>query len=328
MAMQLSIIVPLFNEAENVQLLHRAIVSGLEGLNIDYEILLIDDGSQDATFEIAERLVQSDARIRVIRLRQNYGQTPAIAAGIDHAKGSILLTMDGDLQNDPADIPRFIEKINEGYDMVVGWRHNRKDKMISRKIPSRVANWLIGKVTGVAIKDNGCTLKAFRADLITQLPIYSDMHRFLPAIASVAGPRIAEIKVRHHPRRHGTSKYGLSRIYKVLLDLLSIKIITSFSGRSMIWFALWSLPMIIISGLFLVFWLYGLIVNFGSTSIVLIGVGLLFLTSAVFLLFLGVIGEVVYRTGNFPVHKLAMLTSVEIAPSTELGSLRDSGAPL
>lgn len=319
--MQLSIIVPLFNEAENVQLLYRSILSGLDGVSIDYEVLLIDDGSQDATFEISEKLAQMDARIRVIRLRQNYGQTPAIAAGIDYAKGSILLTMDGDLQNDPVDIPRFVEKINEGYDMVVGWRHNRKDKLISRKIPSTVANWLIGKVTGVAIKDNGCTLKAFRTELITQLPIYSDMHRFLPAIASVAGPRIAEIKVRHHPRRHGTSKYGLSRIYKVLLDLLSIKSITSFSGRPLYWFALWALPMTAIGGMFLAFWLYNLLVNSGSTSIVFIGAGVLLLTSAVFLMFLGMIGEVVYRTGNFAVHNLVVLTSAEITPSTETGKL-------
>ena len=161
----------------------------------------------------------------------HYGQTPAMAAGIEHARGRILITMDGDLQNDPGDIQNFLEKIDEGYDIVVGWRFNRQDKLVSRKIPSKIANWIIGRVTGVRITDNGCSLKAFRASLIKNIPLYSEMHRFIPAMASIAGPRIAEIKVRHHARQFGQSKYGLSRIYKVLLDLMVIKTIAAFTSR-------------------------------------------------------------------------------------------------
>ena len=181
--------------------------------------------------------------MRVVNFRRNYGQTPAMAAGIEQAHGKILVTMDGDLQNDPRDIEHFLAKIDEGYDIVVGWRHNRQDKLISRKIPSKIANWLIGKVTGVPIKDNGCSLKAYRASLIKEIPLYSEMHRFIPAMASIAGPRIAEIKVRHHARQFGQSKYGLSRVYKVLLDLMVIKTVASFTSRPLLWFALLAMPL-------------------------------------------------------------------------------------
>ena len=166
-----------------------------------------------------------------------------MAAGIEQAQGRVLVTMDGDLQNDPQDIAHFLAKIDEGYDIVVGWRHNRQDKLISRKIPSRIANWLIGKVTGVPIKDNGCSLKAYRASLIKEIPLYSEMHRFIPAMASIAGPRIAEIKVRHHARQFGQSKYGLSRIYKVLLDLMVIKTVASFTSRPLVWFSMLATPL-------------------------------------------------------------------------------------
>ena len=169
-----------------------------------------------------------------------------MAAGIEYATGEILVTMDGDLQNDPADIELLLAKIDEGYDIVVGWRHRRQDKLLTRKIPSKIANWLIGKVTGVPITDNGCSLKAFRASVIKNIPLYSEMHRFIPAVASVAGPRIAEIKVRHHARQFGVSKYGLSRIYKVLMDLMVIKTVTSFMSRPLVWFSLLSLPLLLV----------------------------------------------------------------------------------
>jgi len=170
-----------------------------------------------------------------------------MAAGIDHARGRVLIAMDGDLQNDPADIPLFLQKMDEGYDIVVGWRFNRQDKLVTRKIPSRIANWLIGKVTGVPIKDNGCSLKAFRADVIKGVPLYSEMHRFIPAMTSLAGARVAEIKVRHHARMVGVSKYGLSRLYKVLLDLLTIKTIVSFASWSLLWFAILAIPAALLS---------------------------------------------------------------------------------
>ena len=198
------------------------------------EIVFVDDGSKDRTFERCLELPRTNPDLRLVKFRRNAGQTAAMAAGIDHARGDVLITMDGDLQNDPGDIPLFLEKIAEGYDLVVGWRHDRQDHW-SRVLPSKVANWLIGKVTGVPIKDNGCSLKAYRADLIKNIPLYNEMHRFIPAMASLAAPRIAQIKVRHHARRFGQSKYGFSRIYKVFVDLVTIRSILSFSRRPATW---------------------------------------------------------------------------------------------
>ncbi|MBT8439232.1 MAG: glycosyltransferase family 2 protein, partial [Gammaproteobacteria bacterium] len=230
----LSIITPLYNEEDNVALLYERIVNAVAPIGIDFEILFVDDGSKDNTMSEARKLAEKDIRLRIIKFRRNFGQTPAMAAGIDEARGDVLITMDGDLQNDPDDIPRLLQKLEEGYDIAVGWRHNRQDKLVTRKIPSRIANWLIGKITGVPIKDNGCSLKAYRADVIKNIPLYSEMHRFIPAMSSLAGTRIAEIKVKHHARVFGESKYGLSRIYKVLVDLLTIKAILSFFSRPLL----------------------------------------------------------------------------------------------
>lgn len=211
--MDLSIIVPLYNEEASAVPLYEAIIKAVRPLGIDYEILFVDDGSKDNTVPVAAKLAEKDKHLRIVKFRRNYGQTPAMAAGIDNARGKVLVTMDGDLQNDPDDIPRLLEKIDEGYDIVVGWRYKRQDKLITRKIPSVIANWIIGKITGVPIKDNGCSLKAYKADVIKRIPLYSEMHRFIPAMTSLAGTRIAEIKVKHHARQFGESKYGLSRIY-------------------------------------------------------------------------------------------------------------------
>ncbi len=237
-----------------------------------------------------------------------------MAAGIDHARGDIIITMDGDLQNDPADIPLFLEKFNEGYDIVVGWRFNRQDKLLSRKIPARSANWLIGKVTGVPIKDNGCSLKAFRSEVIKHVPLYSDMHRFVPAMASIAGPRIAEIKVRHHARRFGQSKYGLSRVYKVLLDLCTIKIISSFSERPLLWFATLALPVLTISILMTLWTVYRFAV-LGTVSLPIAGSALILLSLCFFLLVTGALGEIVYRTAHATVTFYPLLTAMELTPS-------------
>jgi glycosyltransferase involved in cell wall biosynthesis len=235
MTPDLSIIVPLYNEEDNVRPLFEAIAAALAPLPLTAELLLIDDGSRDATFERALELPRDGKpKLRVIKLRRNYGQTAAMAAGIEHARGRILVTMDGDLQNDPRDIPRFLAEIDKGYDLVVGWRKARKDHW-SRVLPSKVANRLIGWITGVPIKDNGCSLKAYRAELIKEIPLYAEMHRFIPAMASLAGARIAEIEVRHHARRFGRSKYGFSRIYKVLVDLVVIATILDFARRPMRW---------------------------------------------------------------------------------------------
>ena len=307
--MELSIVVPVYNEEENIAPLYLAIHDAVADLGLQYELLLIDDGSSDNTFAIAAALARSHTEVRVIRFRKNYGQTPAMAAGIDLARGDVILTMDGDLQNDPADIPRFLEKINEGYDIVVGWRHDRKDKLVTRKIPSRIANWLIGRVTGVYIKDNGCSLKAFRADLIKRVPLYSDMHRFIPAMASLAGPKIAQIKVRHHARKFGESKYGLSRIYKVLLDLLTVKTIVEFSSKPLVWFVLLSIPAIFVSVVALTLSVYQ-VIGFGNRfSTPIAGTGVLFGALSLFLIMTGVLAELIYKTADTRVKNFFVLTA-------------------
>lgn len=294
----LSVIVPLYNEAESVRPLYHAIIRAIDPLNLPYEMVFVDDGSKDSTFASARELARTDDRLRVIRFRKNYGQTAAMAAGIDHARGEILVTMDGDLQNDPADIPKFLAKINEGYDIVCGWRHKRQDKLISRRIPSVVANWIIGKITGVPIRDNGCSLKAYRAVIIKSIPLYSDMHRFIPAMTSLAGTRVAEIKVNHRPRRFGVSKYGISRIYKVIIDLLIIKTLLSFSMKPLRFFAT-SAILFLASGIIL---LVGPIADYfeGADALNFMGASgaLLFFILSFFLLSVGLLCELVLKTGN------------------------------
>ena len=202
-----------------------------------FELIFVDDGSRDQTFDRCAALAAADPRVKVIKFRRNCGQTAAMVAGIEHAAGATLVTMDADLQNDPADIPKLLAKIREGYDLVVGWRYRRQDKLLSRRLPSVLANRLIAKVTGVDIKDNGCSLKAYRADLIKRVPLYSEMHRFIPAMSSIAGARIAQIKVHHRARQFGRSKYGLSRVYRVLADLIAIKTLLLFAARPLFCFA-------------------------------------------------------------------------------------------
>jgi glycosyltransferase involved in cell wall biosynthesis len=270
--------------------------------------VFVDDGSRDRTLEVATGIARDDERVRVVKFRRNYGQTPAMAAGIEQARGRILVTMDGDLQNDPKDIEHFLARINEGNDIVVGWRFNRQDKLISRKIPSRIANWLIGRVTGVPIKDNGCSLKAYRGALIKQIPLYSEMHRFIPAMASIAGPRIAEIKVRHHARQFGESKYGLSRIYKVLLDLMVIKTVASFTARPLLWFSMLAMPLVLLGSLTLGWALWRWAATEAGMSLPVAGTGVLLLTSAFILVCGGVLGELIYQSGDVRDQDFSRLT--------------------
>ena len=293
----LSIVVPVFNEEDNVRPLFEAIIGSLATFERDYEVIFVDDGSVDSTFERARQLAAADHRLKLIRFRRNFGQTPAMAAGIDHARGAVIVTMDGDLQNDPRDIVELVSHIEQGHDLAVGWRHKRQDKLVSRKIPSKIANWLIGKVTGVPIKDNGCSLKAYRAEVIQRVPLYSEMHRFIPAMSTIAGARIAEIKVRHHARQHGESKYGLSRIYKVLFDLLAIKTITAFSSRALKWFALLSLPFIVFAS-FTSVWAINLAVGGSESLVIPAGLTVIFAGGAAFLLICGVLSELIYKTGD------------------------------
>jgi glycosyltransferase involved in cell wall biosynthesis len=290
----LSIIIPAYNEEDSVQPLHAALLEVLPGLGRSFEILFVDDGSTDQTFARLAELAAADPRVRVIKLRRNYGQTPAMVAGIDHALGRILITMDADLQNDPVDIPRLVEQIEAGHDIVVGWRHDRQDKLLSRRLPSVLANRLIAKVTGVDVKDNGCTLKAYRAALIKQVPLYSEMHRFIPAMTSIAGSRLAELKVRHHPRRFGTSKYGLSRTYRVCFDLIAIKTLLAFSRNPLFCFlssAALAALLSLMGSLVAVY--YALEMTDGS-AVVFVGVAFLFGSLAIFLALSGAIGSLVY----------------------------------
>ena len=252
--------------------------------------------------------------------RKNYGQTPAMVAGIQHARGRILITMDGDLQNDPAAIPEFLKKMAEGYDIVVGWRQRRQDKTLSRVLPSKIANWLIARVTGVPIKDNGCSLKAYRAVLIKRIPLYSEMHRFIPAMASVAGARIAQIPVRHHPRRFGVSKYGISRVYKVLFDLLAIKTILILATRPLFSFTGAAVLTALLSIVLLAYEIMHPVFGRESSSLVFLSLSMLFGALAIFLVSLGLLAQLVYRTGSLRIADLSVLTASLAHEETQSGS--------
>ncbi len=228
--MYLSIIIPVYNEVENIPLLHSAIVEVMNGHS--YEVLYVDDGSTDGSVEALEKIVESDpGHSRLIELRRNFGQTAAMAAGIDNAQGEVIVTLDADLQNDPKDIPKLLEQIDKGYDVASGWRVDRKDTLLTRTIPSQVANWIISKVTGVRLHDYGCTLKAYRREVLEGFHLYGEMHRFIPAYAGGVGAKIIEVPVQHHPRRFGKAKYGLERTAKVILDLFTVKFLISYSNK-------------------------------------------------------------------------------------------------
>ena len=231
MAPDLSVVIPLRNEAPNLQTLHQELTGALRGWGRSYELLLVDDGSTDDTFRILSELQAGDAHVRVIRLRRNFGQTAAFAAGFARARGRIVVTLDGDLQNDPRDIPALVARLEEGYDIVCGWRRARKDPWLTRRLPSMLANGLISRITGVRLHDYGCSLKAFRSEVIRPLRLYGEMHRFIPAIASEQGVRIAEMVVNHRARRFGRSNYGLSRTVRVVLDLFTVKFLLSYATR-------------------------------------------------------------------------------------------------
>ncbi len=230
--MDLSVISPVYNEEESVTLLHQAVAQALEPLNLQWELVLVDDGSSDGSAKQLEMLATQDPQhVRVVELRRNFGQTTAIAAGIDHSRGDIIVLIDADMQNDPADIPMMLDKLKEGYDVVSGWRVNRQDTYITRTLPSHLANGLISRVTGVHLHDYGCTLKAYRREVITGFRLYGEMHRFIPVFARWVGARIIEVPVQHHPRRFGKAKYGLERTIKVILDLFTVKFLNTYSSK-------------------------------------------------------------------------------------------------
>ena len=227
---ELSVIIPAYNEQDSLEKLYDELNEVLSS-KFDYEIIFVDDGSSDNTFNILNQIRKNDPKVRVIRFRKNFGQTAALAAGFENSCGSIVVPLDADGQNDPADIPRLIKKLNEGYDIVSGWRKKRHDNVVTRTMPSRIANWIIARITGVKLHDFGCTLKAYRWESIKEIRLYGEMHRFIPALASWGGENIAEMVVNHRPRATGTTKYGLSRTFKVILDLMTIKFLASFSTK-------------------------------------------------------------------------------------------------
>lgn len=237
--MDLSVVVPIYNEEENLPILHGRITQALTEALLDYELILVDDGSSDNSYAALKVLAAKDERVKVIKLRRNFGQTAAMAAGFDCASGRVVVPMDGDLQNDPLDIPLLLARIDEGFDVVSGWRKDRKDTFINRRLPSILANACISYLTGVRLHDYGCTLKAYRREVLEDVNLYGEMHRFVPALASQVGARVTEMPVRHHERLHGQSKYGISRTLKVILDLMTVKFLLSYSTKPIQLFGRW-----------------------------------------------------------------------------------------
>lgn len=294
---QLSIVVPVYNEAPNVEALVRELQATADRLPQSAEIVFVDDGSSDDTYALLVAAAGDDPRIHLLRLMRNFGQTAALAAGIDHASGEVIVTMDGDLQNDPADIPRLLAALDAGYDVVTGWRRDRKDPFLSRKLPSLIANAIIGATTNVSIHDHGCGLKAFRADVAKQLRLYGEMHRFVTAIAGDLGAAVTEIPVNHRPRLRGQSKYGISRTVRVVLDLLTIKFLSGFATRPIHVFgtfglATMALGLAIVGVLGIEKIVFGM--ELAGRPLLLLGV--LLVLGGVQLLTLGLLGEMLART--------------------------------
>ena len=296
--MMLSIVIPVYNEAENLPLLRKALQDALSPLTVDWEVVYVDDGSADESLVLLETFAEEDPEHTcVVGLRRNFGQTAAIAAGIDHAEGDIIVLMDADLQNDPADIPRMMAKIEEGYDVVSGWRKSRQDAFITRTFPSRIANWLISVVTGVHLHDYGCTLKAYRREALTGFRLYGEMHRFIPAYASTVGAKIIELPVTHHPRKYGKTKYGLNRTIKVILDLFTVKFMISYAHKPIYLFGgtgalLMMMSIIMVGTLFVRKLLYATSVVQSSFFLI----GIMFMILGVQSILMGLIAELLVRT--------------------------------
>ncbi|MGH3128341.1 MAG: glycosyltransferase family 2 protein [Gaiellaceae bacterium] len=292
----LSVVVPVFDEQDNVLPLLAALSTSLAATGRSHEVIVVDDGSTDETYPRLARQAELDDRVRLVKLRRNYGQTAALAAGFDHARGEVIVTLDGDLQNDPADIGILLAKLDEGYDLVSGWRQDRKDNL-GRRIPSRVANWLIGFVTGVRLHDYGCTLKAYRAEIAEETRLYGEMHRFLPALAHMAGARITEVPVRHHPRVSGRSKYGIGRTFKVLLDLLTVKFLAVWSTKPSHVFGGSGIVLCVVGSGFVVWTAYEKLVNgiyvYRQPALL---VGVFLFTIGINLVLLGLLAELIVRT--------------------------------
>ena len=296
--MNLSLITPVYNEEENLPLLMSAVQSALKPLRQSWEIILVDDGSRDKSLEVLRQLAEQNPKhVRVVSFRRNFGQTAAIAAGIDHAQGDTIVLMDADMQNDPADIPLLLAKLDEGYDLVSGWRKDRKDNRFTRTLPSNLANGLISWVTGVHLHDYGCTLKAYRRDALEGFRLYGEMHRFIPVFAHSIGARITELPVRHHPRKFGVAKYGLERTMKVVLDLFTVKFLLSYSNKPIHLFGGSGIVLMLLGGLDL-FYLFirRTFFNVPASTSPLLMIGVMFVIMGFQSILMGLIAELLVRT--------------------------------
>jgi glycosyltransferase involved in cell wall biosynthesis len=307
--MDLSIVIPFYNEEDSIKPLHDAVTDAMSSLNYTYELILVDDGSNDNTFNKMLESAKDDSRLKIVKLKKNYGQTTGLHAGFQNAIGKYIVTMDGDLQNDPSDIGNMMEKLGKGNDICLGWRQDRQDSTFSRLLPSKIANWLVRNVTGIPVKDNGCAIRSYKAETINKFPMYSEMHRLLPVINALTGASFTQIPVKHHARQFGSSKYGLSRIYKVILDLIALKtVFSSFNkplfgfGGAVILSAILFLLSSILTG---ITWLinpdYPLVVFLGTSALM----GILTLTLG----FLGIICHLIYKSGNLKIETMYKLKS-------------------
>jgi glycosyltransferase involved in cell wall biosynthesis len=305
--MDLSIVIPFYNEEDSIKPLYDAVKKAMENLSYSYELILVDDGSKDNTLNKMLEMANIDSRVKVVKLKKNYGQTTGLHAGFQNAIGKYIVTMDGDLQNDPADIGKMMEKLGEGNDICLGWRENRQDSQFTRLLPSRIANWLVRNVTGIPVKDNGCAIRSYKAETINKFPMYSEMHRLLPVINALTGASFTQIPVRHHARKFGESKYGLSRIYKVILDLIALKTVFSSFNKPLFGFG----NIVIISGLFFIFSTiltgFTWFVNPGYPLVVLLGTSALIGILTFTLAFLGIICHLIYKSGNLKIEKMYKL---------------------
>ena len=310
---KISVVIPVYNESESIELLLEEIIKVMHTNNYIFELIVVNDGSKDSTYEILENISNRIEELTVIHLRKNYGQTAAMSAGFNNTSGNIIVSLDGDLQNDPKDIPELIKNINQGYDLICGWRHNRKDKLIKRKIPSKIANKLIGLVTGITLHDYGCSLKAFRKEIIDDIKLYGELHRFLPVLANIEGAKIKEIKVNHRSRKFGSSKYGIDRTFRVLMDLLTVWFMNKFLTRPMYVFGFVGIVSLISSFLISS---YLIVIKFLGEDIgnrPLLIFALILGIAGVQLFSFGLLGELLMRTyhesQNRPIYRIRKLTS-------------------
>lgn len=318
--MSISIIIPVYNEEESLTLLHKALHQTLNPIEPPWEVILVDDGSRDKSAEILETLAKEDPEhVRAVILRRNFGQTTAIAAGIDHASGDIIVLMDADLQNDPADIPRMLAKLDEGYDVVSGWRYDRQDEFVTRTLPSRMANSLISWVTGVHLHDYGCTLKAYRREVLTGFRLYGEMHRFIPAYAGSVGAKIVELPVTHHARRFGKTKYGLERTAKVILDLFTVKFLLSYSQKPIYLFGGTGLGLMAISAVGMLFlMLRRIIIGTSVLSSPFFIVAVMLLIMGFQSILMGLIAELLVRTYHESQRKPTYTVKKVLANGTQV----------